>query len=140
MSESPPGALVEKYRLLAADLDEIRTRLKMGERKLAHLRSAILMFDPHFRFAKVPIKRVPNPQKEMSESSRMFWDILRTAKEPMTAHGLAKEVLALSNAAHTDSYAVERMAAKAYAFLARQEKRHMVRIVARDPKRWEIAG
>ncbi|HEY1720038.1 MAG TPA: hypothetical protein VGG27_02250 [Magnetospirillaceae bacterium] len=140
MAESPPGALIEKYRALATELNDVRNRLRIGEQRLAHLRTAIQLFDPHFKFSAIPVKRVPTAREEMSPNTRIMWDILRTAKEPVSAHGIAKEVLALSGAAHVDSYAVERMAARAYAFLARQEKRHTVRLVARDPKRWEIVG
>lgn len=138
MSETPPGQLVEKYRDLATELNDLRSRLRIGEQRLAHLRTAIQLFDPHFRFSVLPIKRVPTPKKDMSESTRIMWDVLRTATEPVSAHGIAKEVLALSGAAHVDSYAVERMAARAYAFLATQERRHTVRLVAHDLKRREI--
>ena len=139
MADSPPGALVDKYRALLTEMNDIRTRLRIGEQRLAHLRTTILLFDPHFRFSAIPIKRNPTPRQDMSESTRLMWDILRTAKDPVSAHGMAKEVLALSGAAHVDSYAVERMAARAYAFLARQEKRRTVQLVARGPKRWKIA-
>lgn len=140
MSDNPPSALVEKYRLLATDLDTMRQKVKTGEHQLAHLRAAILMFDPQFRFATLPIKRrepTPGPQ---TERIRLAFDVLRTAPQPMTAHAIAKEVLALSGAQHVDSYAVERCAVSIYSFLYRQEKRGTVQLVARDPKRWEIVS
>lgn len=111
--------MVEKYRALAAELNDIRAKLKTGEQRLSHLRAAILMFDPHFRFSTVPIKRIAKPCPEMSERTRLTWDVLRTAPQPMTAHGIAKEVLALIGAEHVDSYMVEKAAAGVYAFLAR---------------------
>jgi hypothetical protein len=90
MSETPPGQLVEKYRTLATELNDLRTRLRVGEQRLAHLRTAIQLFDANFRFSDLAIKRVPTGKQDMSESTRAMWDILRTAKEPVSAHGISE--------------------------------------------------
>ncbi len=138
MSEYPPGQLVEKYRVLATELDAMRQQVKAGEHRLGHIRAAILLFDPKFRFATVPIKRrdaQPGPQ---TERNRLAFDVLRTAPVPMTAHAIAKETLALSGAEHIDSYAVEKAAVAIYGFLNRQERRGLVRLVSMGPKKWEI--
>jgi len=86
--------LAKARAAIATDIAETQARLGKLAKDLAHIDATLRIVAPDFQVESAgPIFRPPSDWSKRGEMSRVMLDILRTARNPMTAREIAAQMI-----------------------------------------------
>jgi hypothetical protein len=106
---------------------------------MRHIEAVIKMLDPGYSLRAISVKRrQPNPWFKRSTVYRRAVDVLRTAKETLTAREIAERVLAAANVTNPDKDALADIAGSVLASLRNHKGKGIERANEGAPARWRL--
>jgi hypothetical protein len=122
------SGLVKKRAEIAGDIENAQDALKKLVTDLEHLDAAILLFDPDYKIDDIKPKafRPPEDWAKRGEMSRVILDMLRNAREPMTARDIALSLMTLRGMDQADRRAVRKMTKRTGAALRHARDRGLL--------------
>jgi hypothetical protein len=141
---SPDHPAVDYLVRLHADLGGKIWQNKQEAERLAeamkHVEAVIKLFDPGYNVRRISIRRryKGNPWFKRGTLFRHAIDVLRKAKEPMTARQIAEHMLATKGVSGVSAKAVRDLAASVLSSLQNNDGNTVKRVGVSTPSRWQI--
>ena len=133
--------LVRLHADLGGKIWENRKEAERLADAMRHVEAVIKLFDPAYNVRRISIRRrhKGNPWFKRGTLFRHALDVLREAREPLTARHIAERLLAAKGVSGVKSRAVSNLAASVLASLAVNDGKTVRRVGEGSPGRWQIS-
>jgi hypothetical protein len=136
------SGLVKKRAELAGKIEDAQTTLRILIIDLDNIDAAIRIFDPDIDLAEIKAKPLlPRNHAFKGEVSRIVFQVLRQATQPMTAQEIAQHVMAGRGLNSSDKRLIKVIGKRVGACLRHHRKRGLLRAtksVGQQLLQWEV--